>query len=326
MECQDQATAIDSKAHEYKQWLALIETRACSADDDARFLMGADADELIQTARQLNLLSEPTSPGEKFWALIKPIVVDNLWEGKGIRIPYEAIEQLQLAAERKPRTEEAGRKAARSLLAAVNGLLCWLSSACQKGTSGEYYIIGGRRRLKELVRLAEDAFNSVPVRSCDDAALSAIAVGLMNLRRHPSGGTANTQGIDTTAWERLRHGASLLGGVPVSQIGLPVLDEHRIKLWIRQQQKAEGKTSLTDDVLVEAYRRLGSVRAAATALTKQLSRRVTKDQVHRAVARAGGIGVVLDGVDSASIQRRVASQPRDRQKKFATPQKPLQIE
>lgn len=46
--------------------------------------------------------------------------------------------------------------------------------------------------------------------------------------------------------------------------------------------------------------------------TCQAGREVSKDQVHRALKRAGGAAAVLDAEDSDSIQRGVASHRRDR--------------
>jgi hypothetical protein len=88
------------------------------------------------------------------------------------------------------------------------------------------------------------------------------------------------------------------------------------RLTIRRQVKAEIKGHLGDDILVAAYKQHGSFRGAAKALTEQLGRPVSKDQVSRAVQRAGGIDEVADHEDSASVARRVASQSRDRAKKI----------
>lgn len=85
---------------------------------------------------------------------------------------------------------------------------------------------------------------------------------------------------------------------------------------VRQQVKAEIKGHLEDDVLIAAYITHGSFRKAGDALTDQLGRKVSKDAVKRAVDRAGGASDVLDGADSASVARTVASQSCDRQKKF----------
>lgn len=86
----------------------------------------------------------------------------------------------------------------------------------------------------------------------------------------------------------------------------------QLKLAIRQQIKAEQATILTDDAYVLAYRRCGSVREAAALLSRETGREVSKDKVHRAIRRAGGVGAVLEGQDSGSVRRRVVSQRRDR--------------
>jgi hypothetical protein len=96
---------------------------------------------------------------------------------------------------------------------------------------------------------------------------------------------------------------------------LPVDPEVK-KQVVRQQAKAEIKGHLEDDVLIAAYKQYGSLRKAAEALTDQLGRTISKDKVSRAVQRAGGAKAVRETDDSASVARTVASQPRDRGKKF----------
>ncbi len=76
-----------------------------------------------------------------------------------------------------------------------------------------------------------------------------------------------------------------------------------LKLLIRQQVKAEGKSSLSDDAFLAAYRDQGSVRQAAIFLSQQTGQDVSKDQVYRALQRAGGVSVVLNDEDSESIIR-----------------------
>lgn len=89
---------------------------------------------------------------------------------------------------------------------------------------------------------------------------------------------------------------------------------------IRQQVKAEVKSHLEDDVLVAAYKRYGSYRKAADALTDELGGSISKDKIRRAVQRAGGPSEVMETADSASICRTVASHRRDRPKKtFPSP-------
>lgn len=91
---------------------------------------------------------------------------------------------------------------------------------------------------------------------------------------------------------------------------IPNLSQKVLKQMIRQQVKAEMKTQLNDDVYLAAYRQCGSVREAAAFLSAESEREVTKDQVHRALARAGGAAAVLNADDSDSIVRGVASQRR----------------
>ena len=97
---------------------------------------------------------------------------------------------------------------------------------------------------------------------------------------------------------------------------LPV-DPQIKKQVVRQQVKAEIKGHLEDDILVAAYVECSSMREAAKLLTDRLGRPVSKDQVARAVKRAGGAAAAIDTDDSPSVSRRVASHSRDRSKKFS---------
>lgn len=90
------------------------------------------------------------------------------------------------------------------------------------------------------------------------------------------------------------------------------LSQDVLKQMIRQQVKAEMKTQLNDDIYLAAYRQCGSVREAAVFLSAETGREVTKDQVHRALARAGGAAAVLNADDSDSVVRAVASHDRDK--------------
>lgn len=65
-------------------------------------------------------------------------------------------------------------------------------------------------------------------------------------------------------------------------------DPHRLTLMIRRQIRAEGKTHLTDDIMLAAYQQEGSVRKAASFLSQSTGQVVTKDRVQKAVARSGG--------------------------------------
>jgi hypothetical protein len=77
----------------------------------------------------------------------------------------------------------------------------------------------------------------------------------------------------------------------------------QLNLMIRQQIKAEHKSQLTDDVLVAARRQCGSLRKAAEYLSSETGQVVTKDQVFRAVKRAGGLAEIINTNDSDSIVR-----------------------
>jgi len=88
------------------------------------------------------------------------------------------------------------------------------------------------------------------------------------------------------------------------------------KKMVRRQVKAEIKSLLTDDTYVSAYKEHGSYRKAADALTEQTGQPISKDKVRRAVERRGGLAEIVPDGDSASVARTVASQRRDRAKKF----------
>ena len=104
---------------------------------------------------------------------------------------------------------------------------------------------------------------------------------------------------------------------------LVTVTEQELKLKIRQQIKAESKTGLTDDILVAAYRHRGAYRSAAEYLTVETGAPVSKDAVSRAVQRRGGVLAVLNGEDSDSVVRGVASQRRDKKGKNLIQSKPL---
>lgn len=86
------------------------------------------------------------------------------------------------------------------------------------------------------------------------------------------------------------------------------------------------KAALQDDELVTAWREHGSVRKAAAALTEERGVEVSKDSVQRALDRQGGAASLRAKESSESVQRTVASQRRDRQKKFASPSQPPDLE
>jgi hypothetical protein len=94
-----------------------------------------------------------------------------------------------------------------------------------------------------------------------------------------------------------------------SAIEVPTAED--LRLLVRRQIKAEQKTELVDAVLVQAYLQEGSIRKAAEFLTSQTGQFISKDKVQRAVHRSGGIDSLVDGKDSNSIVRGVASQCRD---------------
>lgn len=108
--------------------------------------------------------------------------------------------------------------------------------------------------------------------------------------------------------------------------GEVAITAEQLTLMIRRQIKAEHKSELTDDVFLAAYRQHGSNRKAAAFLSKETGTTISKDQVHRAVMRAGGAAEVLNAEDSDSVVRPVASQSRDRKGKKLIRSKPKQEE
>jgi len=91
---------------------------------------------------------------------------------------------------------------------------------------------------------------------------------------------------------------------------------------LREAASEVLKTHLQDEALIQAYQEYGSLRKAAEALTTKTGIPISKDKVKRAVDRSGGLEAVRHGSDSESVRRAVASQRRDRQRKFASPTQP----
>lgn len=87
---------------------------------------------------------------------------------------------------------------------------------------------------------------------------------------------------------------------------------------LKRQVAAAVNGVLEHDLFIAAMIETGSVRKAASFLTKALGRPISKDAVQRAVKRAGGRKCLLRSEDSASVSRTVASQLRDRERKVAS--------
>lgn len=132
--------------------------------------------------------------------------------------------------------------------------------------------------------------------------------------------TLSEQGLDVG---RLELVAAIQEAEDRSSEAAAIPSIAQLKLMIRQQIKAEQKTNLTDDIYQQAYRQCGSVRAAANFLSEQTGQDITKDQVHRALQRAGGAAAVLNAQSSNSIQRTVASHRRDKKGKPIVQAKPI---
>lgn len=100
--------------------------------------------------------------------------------------------------------------------------------------------------------------------------------------------------------------AELTGGVALDARG---------KKLVRREIKAELETHLSDNALVQAYLVHGSYRKAADALVSE-GHITDRWAVERAVKAKGGPKAVRRETDSNSVSRTVASQSRDRGKKF----------
>ena len=86
--------------------------------------------------------------------------------------------------------------------------------------------------------------------------------------------------------------AIVLGDVELTAGSALAPDPQRLTLMIRRQIRAEGKSRLTDDIMLAAYQQEGSVRKAAAFLSKSTGQIVTKDRVPKAVVRSAGSAAV----------------------------------
>jgi len=100
--------------------------------------------------------------------------------------------------------------------------------------------------------------------------------------------------------------AEVAGGVSLDARGKQLIDK---------AVTAKLKTLLDDDRLVQAYLAHGSYRKAADALVRE-GQITDRWAVERAVKAKGGPKAVRREADSGSVSRSVASQSRDRGKKF----------
>ncbi len=100
---------------------------------------------------------------------------------------------------------------------------------------------------------------------------------------------------------------------------VPLTPKSRKQL-LRHTVKAELKSFVQDEEIRDAYLVHGDVRSTARALS------ISKDKVSRALQKFGGAKAVAERRDSESVRRTVASQRRDRQRKFASPTQPPQLE
>jgi hypothetical protein len=99
------------------------------------------------------------------------------------------------------------------------------------------------------------------------------------------------------------------------------LDRRKLKDLVRQEVKTQRADALTDDAIVAAYKVHGTARATEEALRAE-GFEIDHSTIARKVKAAREAGELLDGRSSDSVQRAVASQPRDRRRKFASPTQP----
>ncbi|MFN8729529.1 MAG: hypothetical protein ACK5Z4_06665, partial [Planctomyces sp.] len=101
-----------------------------------------------------------------------------------------------------------------------------------------------------------------------------------------------------------------------AQVELVPLDPAGKKRVLRRQAQAAAASHQQDEVLVGAYQACHSYREAAKVLSARLKTKITKAKVKRAVDRAGGPSAVINGVNSNSVVRTVASHRRDKGGRF----------
>lgn len=89
---------------------------------------------------------------------------------------------------------------------------------------------------------------------------------------------------------------------------------------LRRNIRAELRSFVQDEEIRDAYLVHGDVRSTAKALD------ISKDKVSRALQKFGGAKAVAERRDSDSVQRTVASQRRDRKRRFASPMQPPRLE
>jgi len=118
----------------------------------------------------------------------------------------------------------------------------------------------------------------------------------------------------------LIDGAALLGMVEEAEtiaqtaegVRLSAVELNRI---IRRESNKASDEKLTDEFLAQAVRQYGGIRPAARELEKE-GHSINPSTISRRLQRAGLDVEVLASEDSPSVARGVASQPRNRGKKF----------
>ncbi|MCC6909088.1 MAG: hypothetical protein IT430_14185 [Phycisphaerales bacterium] len=99
-------------------------------------------------------------------------------------------------------------------------------------------------------------------------------------------------------------------------IGGLTLTDRELNSVVRRHVKAEKSASLTDEAIVAAYQAHGTVRQTAEAL-KAEGFKIHPATVARKVKQAQEAGELRETLDTPSVGRTVASQPRDRGKKMS---------
>lgn len=105
------------------------------------------------------------------------------------------------------------------------------------------------------------------------------------------------------------------GDAAACHVGGLTLDEDQLDSIIRRKVRSVQRREVTDDLMLSAFATHGTARKAAIAL-KAEGYEVHHSTISRAVKNVDDKARVIRQDDSGSVARTVASQPRDRAKKF----------
>lgn len=105
------------------------------------------------------------------------------------------------------------------------------------------------------------------------------------------------------------------GDAAAHHVGGLTLDEDQLDSIIRRKVRSVQRREVTEDIMLSAFSTHGTARKAATAL-KAEGYEVHHSTISRAMKDVDNKARVIRQDDSGSVARTVASQPRDRAKKF----------